>query len=93
HFAYTERDKEEIIARLDGGKVHLQRSKGLGENEPEMMWQTTMNPVSRRLIEVVPEDKATAEKTFELLLGKDVADRREYIEDHGHKYIDMLDVV
>ncbi|NLV98544.1 MAG: DNA topoisomerase [Clostridiaceae bacterium] len=93
HFAYTERDKEEILSRLDGGKVHLQRSKGLGENEPEMMWQTTMNPESRRLIEVVPEDKEIAEEAFELLLGKGVADRREYIEDHGHKYVDMLDVV
>jgi DNA gyrase subunit B len=58
-----------------------------------MMWQTTMNPETRRLIEVIPEDKATAEETFELLLGKGVADRREYIEEHGHKYVDMLDVV
>ncbi|MDD4542109.1 MAG: toprim domain-containing protein, partial [Eubacteriales bacterium] len=92
-FAYSEREKEDIISQFDGGKVHIQRSKGLGENEPEMMWLTTMNPETRRLIEVVEENNGNAEKTFELLLGKGVADRREYIELHGHEYIDMLDVV
>ncbi len=93
HFAYTDREKEEIISKFEGGKVHIQRSKGLGENEPEMMWLTTMNPETRRLIEVVPEDKEKAEETFELLLGKGVSDRREYIELHGHKYVDMMDVI
>lgn len=93
HFAYTDREKEEIISKFEEGKVHIQRSKGLGENEPEMMWLTTMNPETRRLIEVVPEDKEKAEETFELLLGKGVSDRREYIEQHGHKYVDMMDVI
>lgn len=72
--------------------MHIQRSKGLGENEPEMMWQTTMNPETRRLIEVVPETKDIAEETFELLLGKSVVERRAYIENHGHEYVDMLDI-
>ena len=92
HFAYTDREKDTIVAGFDGGKVHIQRSKGLGENEPEMMWQTTMNPETRRLIEVVPETKDIAEETFELLLGKSVVERRAYIENHGHEYVDMLDI-
>ncbi|MDI9490993.1 MAG: DNA topoisomerase [Clostridiaceae bacterium] len=93
YFAYTEQEKNEILENLKNGRVHLQRSKGLGENEPEMMWQTTMNPETRRLIQVMPEDKERMFNTFNLLLGDNLAGRKQYIADHGHEYMDMLDVV
>ena len=57
-FAYNEQEKVEILEKLEGKKYQLQRSKGLGENDPEMMWMTTMNPATRRLIKVMPEDAA-----------------------------------
>lgn len=93
HFAYSEREKNEIVEGLKGGKVHLQRSKGLGENEPEMMWETTMNPESRHLIQVLPEDRHMMEDCFDLLLGDNLDGRKQYIEDFGSEYMDMLDVV
>ncbi|NLJ70474.1 MAG: DNA topoisomerase [Clostridiaceae bacterium] len=93
YFAYTDQEKNDIVENLTEGRVHIQRSKGLGENEPEMMWQTTMNPETRRLIQVMPEEKDRMYSTFNLLLGDDLAGRKQYIADHGHKYMDMLDVV
>ena len=90
-FAYSDAEKGEILKDIKG-KYTIQRSKGLGENQPEMMWQTTMNPESRRLIQVIPEDiKATQDK-FELLLGDNLKGRKEYIEEFGHRYIDFSEL-
>jgi len=92
-FAYTEKDKSEITAKLEkaGSKYSIQRSKGLGENEPEMMWQTTMNPETRRLVQVVPTDAAKTQEMFEILLGDNIKGRKTFIEDFGHLYIDLSD--
>lgn len=91
YFAYDEREKNQILAKLDT-KYTIQRSKGLGENEPEMMWQTTMNPATRRLIRVVPDDIRKTEEYFDLLLGDNLSGRKEFIEENGYKYLDQLDV-
>jgi DNA gyrase subunit B len=91
YFAYSEKEKQEIIAKING-KYTIQRSKGLGENEPEMMWQTTMNPATRRLIQVVPDDLERTEQVFDLLLGDNLQGRKDFIETNGYKYLDMLDV-
>ncbi len=91
-FAYTEKEKTEILAEFAGKKVTLQRSKGLGENEPEMMWTTTMCPTSRRLIRVMPDDAEQTQEFFDLLLGDNLQGRKDFIADHGHEYMDMLDV-
>ena len=89
YFAYTEKEKAAILAKVEKTKHHIQRSKGLGENEPEMMWQTTMNPATRRLIQVVPADSAQTQEMFEILLGDNLRGRKAFIEDHGHLYIDL----
>jgi DNA gyrase subunit B len=91
YFAYTDKEKNEILANIKG-KYTIQRSKGLGENEPEMMWQTTMNPATRRLIQVVPDDLEKTEYYFNLLLGDNLQGRKEFIEENGSKYLDLLDV-
>ena len=91
-FAYNEKEKAEILQKYPAEKCTLQRSKGLGENEPEMMWETTMNPVTRRLIKVVPGDETATMETFELLLGDNLQGRKEHIERDGHLYLEMLDV-
>ncbi len=91
-FAYNETEKADILKQLEGKKISVARSKGLGENEPEMMWLTTMNPETRRLIKVMPED---AEKTafyFDLLLGDNLAGRKEYIAENGSQYLEMADI-
>ncbi len=93
YFAYDEKEKTEILTKLDGKKYTIQRSKGLGENQPEMMWETTMNPETRRLIKVMPDDAEKTQEVFELLLGDNLAGRKEHIAEHGHEYIDMLDVM
>lgn len=90
-FAYSEKEKSDIINKIDG-KYHIQRSKGLGENEPEMMWQTTMNPKTRKLVQVLPEDVEKTKEMFEMLLGDNLKGRKEYIEQNGYKYIDLTDV-
>ncbi len=92
YFAYTEKEKAEILAKLEGSKYTIQRSKGLGENEPEMMWQTTMNPVTRRLIKVMPSDVEKTTMMFDILLGENLPGRKQFIEDNGSKYLDMIDV-
>ena len=92
YFAYTEKEKTEITAKLSGKKYTVQRSKGLGENEPEMMWETTMNPETRRLIRVMSEDIEPTAEVFDLLLGDNLADRKTYIAQNGHMYLDMLDL-
>lgn len=91
-FAYNEKEKADILQKYPAEKCSIQRSKGLGENEPEMMWETTMNPVTRRLIKVVPGDEQATMETFELLLGDNLAGRKEHIERDGHLYLEMLDV-
>ena len=92
YFAYSDQEKNDLLDKLTEGHVHVQRSKGLGENEPGMMWNTTMNPETRRLIAVMPEDEETMRSTFDLLLGDDIPGRRRCIEKTGHLYMEMLDV-
>ncbi len=92
YFAYTEREKSELLARLGAERCTIQRSKGLGENEPEMMWQTTMNPETRRLIQVMPAEAQQTLHTFDLLLGDNLAGRKAHIEQNGHLYLEMLDI-
>ena len=93
YFAYTEAEKVKIMNKIGDKKHTLQRSKGLGENQPEMMWETTMNPETRRLIRVVPEDDSSlAQAKFELLLGDNLQGRKEHIAKNGSKYIDLTDV-
>ncbi len=92
YFAYSEAEKTKILQKLEGEKFTLQRSKGLGENEPDMMWMTTMNPQTRRLIQVSPDDAAATLETFELLLGDNLAGRKEYIAANGHLYLDNADI-
>ena len=92
YFAYSDREKADIIESLGGAKCIINRSKGLGENDPDMMWMTTMNPETRRLIKVLPEDVTKMDEVFELLLGDNLEGRKQYIAEYGNKYLDMLDV-
>ncbi len=91
YFAYNEQEKQKIIKKLKGN-YSIQRSKGLGENEPEMMWKTTMCPDSRRLIEIEPEDFHKTDTMFETLLGDDLESRKAFIEEFGEAYIELLDL-
>ena len=91
-FAYTEREKAEICRELEGKKYTVQRSKGLGENEPEMMWMTTMNPETRRLIKVMPEDAERTAEVFEMLLGDNLQGRKDYIANEGYRFLDLADI-
>ncbi|MBQ5749152.1 MAG: DNA topoisomerase [Oscillospiraceae bacterium] len=91
-FAYSETEKADILRELDGKKVTINRSKGLGENDPEMMWMTTMNPETRRLVKVMPEDIVRTQEVFDLLLGDNLAGRKEHIAENGYKYIDLADI-
>ena len=92
YFAYNEQEKNDIIAKLEGKKYTLQRSKGLGENEPEMMSRTTMSPQTRRLIAVTPADAEATAKMFEVLLGDALAERKRFITENGHRYIKDADI-
>ncbi|MDR3767070.1 MAG: toprim domain-containing protein [Butyricicoccus sp.] len=92
YFAFDETEKAAILQKLAGKKVLIQRSKGLGENEADMMWETTMNPASRRLIRVEPEDAKRTSDMFDLLLGDNLAGRKEYIAENGHEYLDLADI-
>lgn len=92
YFAYNESEKEEFISKLEGQKYTIQRSKGLGENEPDMMNLTTMNPSTRRLIKVKPGDAEQTAGMFDILLGDNLAGRKDYISEHGSEYLDELDV-
>ncbi|MDY4976043.1 MAG: toprim domain-containing protein, partial [Clostridia bacterium] len=91
-FAYTDKEKDKIVAELQGEKIKIMRSKGLGENDPEMMWQTTMNPETRKLIRVMPEDEDETKRMFELLLGNNLQGRKDFIESDGYLYLDYTDV-
>ena len=92
YFAYTEAEKADVLARIQGEKFTIQRSKGLGENEAEMMWMTTMNPETRRLIKVCKADVERTREVFELLLGDNLTGRKQYIADYGADYLDQLDL-
>ena len=91
-FAYNEFEKAEILKKLEGKKYTLQRSKGLGENEPDMMWRTTMNPETRRLIAVTPTDAALTEEMFDTLLGDNLPARKQFIAEHGSEYMKDADI-
>ena len=91
-FAYSDKEKNDIVASLEGKKYDIQRSKGLGENEPDMMWLTTMNPETRRLIKVMPEDVERTAQIFDLLLGDDLQGRKNHIADNGYKYLELADI-
>ena len=91
-FAYSEAEKAEILRSLDGQKFTVARSKGLGENDPEMMALTTMNPATRRLIKVMPEDAEKTALYFDLLLGDNLQGRKDYIAENGSQYLDLADI-
>ena len=82
----------QILSQLEGKKVTIQRSKGLGENDPEMMWMTTMNPETRRLIKVMPEDAERTAHYFDVLLGDALAERKNFIAENGAKYLELADI-
>ncbi len=92
YFAYSDREKNDIVSGLGEGRIHIQRSKGLGENEPDMMWQTTMNPETRKLLAIMPEEQGLMDDMFNMLLGDNLAGRKKYIAEHGEDYMDMLDL-
>ncbi len=92
YFAYNEQEKLDIIAKLGNKKYTLQRSKGLGENEPDMMWRTTMCPQTRRLIAVTPAEAEATAKMFDVLLGDALQERKKFITDFGHLYIKDADI-
>ncbi|MEG1594441.1 MAG: toprim domain-containing protein, partial [Oscillibacter sp.] len=85
-FAYSDKEKADIVQELSGKKMKVDRSKGLGENDPDMMWLTTMNPQTRRLIRVMPEDVERTAASFDLLLGDNLQGRKDHIAEHGHEY-------
>ncbi|MBQ4332951.1 MAG: DNA topoisomerase [Clostridia bacterium] len=92
YFAYNDREKAQILEEIDGQKYTIQRSKGLGENEPEMMSLTTMHPQTRRLVKVNPTDVEETARVFDVLLGDDLDGRKRIIAEHGAEYLDMLDL-
>ena len=91
-FAYSDKEKNDIVKELEGKKFKIDRSKGLGENDPDMMWLTTMNPETRRLIRVMPEDVERTAAMFDLLLGDNLQGRKDHIAENGYKYLEMADI-
>jgi len=91
-FAYTEKEKADIVKKLEGKKYKIDRSKGLGENDPDMMWLTTMNPETRRLIKVMPQEAEATSQMFDLLLGDNLQGRKEHIANEGYKFLDLADI-
>ena len=92
YFAYDDREKAEVLAQLGSQKYTIQRSKGLGENDPDMMSLTTMNPATRRLIKVEPTDAAAMARMFDILLGDNLNGRKDFIAERGNMYLEMVDV-
>lgn len=92
YFAYSDREKDEILTKIVDKKPTINRSKGLGENDPAMMWLTTMNPETRRLIKVMPSDVEETARVFDLLLGDDLSGRKVHIVENGYKYLEMADI-
>lgn len=93
YFAYTEAEKTKILGKIGEKKYTIQRSKGLGENDPDMMSLTTMNPDTRRLIKVTPADAEQTKKMFDVLLGNDLDGRKEFIRENGSRYLDTADIM
>ena len=91
-FAYSEREKAKILEEIGTNRASINRSKGLGENDPDMMWLTTMNPETRRLIRVMPEDVERTAQVFDLLLGDDLQGRKRHISEFGSQYLDLADI-
>ncbi|MBQ6184048.1 MAG: DNA topoisomerase [Clostridia bacterium] len=92
YFAYDEKEKAEIMEKIGGAKYTIQRSKGLGENDPDMMERTTMAPSTRRLLQIKLDNEDTAADMFNILLGDDIASRKKYIEDYGAQYLPLADI-
>ncbi len=92
YYAYSEREKNDVLKEIEGEKYTILRSKGLGENEPDMMSLTTMNPATRRLIRVMPDEAEQTARMFDMLLGDDLDGRKDFIAKEGSNYIDMADV-
>ena len=92
YFAYDEPEQKRILAKIGDKKYTIQRSKGLGENEADMMSLTTMNPQTRRLIQIHPSDIQNTAYMFDVLLGDDLQGRKDYVSEHGHEYLDMADI-
>ena len=92
YYAYSDAEKAKYVQELEGKKYKINRSKGLGENTKEMMALTTMNPDTRRLIKVMPEDAQKTSEVFDLLLGDNLAGRKDHIAENGYKYLDMADI-
>ena len=92
YFAYDEKERVKILSMIEGQKFTLQRSKGLGENEAEMMALTTMNPETRRIIRITPEEAEATFDMFDMLLGDNLAARKDYIAEHGGDYLDLADI-
>ena len=92
YFAYSDREKAAIVDSLGGAKADINRSKGLGENDPEMMWLTTMNPDTRKLIRVMPEDVERTAQVFDLLLGDNLTGRKAHIAECGSPFLDLADI-
>ena len=92
YYAYSEREKNDVLKQIEGQKYVMLRSKGLGENEPDMMNLTTMNPATRRLIRVMPDDIEKTIEMFDLLLGDNLDGRKEFIAEKGSEYIDLADI-
>ena len=92
YFAYSDREKAEIVDKLGNAMLSISRSKGLGENDPDMMWMTTMKPETRRLIKVMPEDAEKMAQVFDLLLGDNLSGRKDHIAEVGYRYLDMADI-
>ncbi len=91
-FAYSDKEKNDIVAKLEGQKYKVDRSKGLGENEPDMMWLTTMNPETRRLIKIIAADVQATADAFDLLLGDNLQGRKDHIANDGYKYLELADI-
>ena len=91
-FAYSNAERDRVLEQLKGKKVSVSRSKGLGENDPDMMWMTTMNPETRKLIKVMPQDADATAAMFELLLGDNLSGRKEHITEHGHEFLELADI-
>ena len=93
YFCYTEKEKADVLEQIGNAKYTIQRSKGLGENDADMMWLTTMNPKTRRLIKVEPDNiESLMEERFELFMGDDLQGRKDFIAENGHMYIDLADI-
>ena len=92
YFAYDEREKAEILKKIGDEKFKIERSKGLGENDPEMMSLTTMNPDTRRLIKVNPTDAEATFAMFDMLLGDNLQARKDYIAENGSEYLELADI-